>query len=230
MHKKVNAVIDLTTLVDNLPIAIFLIGNDGRVLLSNRMAQKIHCANPRKDGAERFGDIVGCPNATKSSGGCGLSKRCQLCQIKTKMDEAFSAKKSIAQFETDVGRPSIDLRTLRMTLTYIRANNQLTSEQEMCIVTVEDITELKRKERLEAASETIGAICHEMNQPLQAIMGNVELLTKFQLEDGAVSKIEKIFSEMERIQSINNKLMNLSHYQTKPYLSTNILDVERSVG
>jgi K+-sensing histidine kinase KdpD len=100
----------------------------------------------------------------------------------------------------------------------------------MCIVTVEDMTELKKKERMEAASETIGAICHEMNQPLQAIMGNVELLTQFQLEAGAVLKIEKIFSEMERIQSINSKLMNLTHYQTKPYLSTNILDVERSAG
>lgn len=69
-----------------------------------------------------------------------------------------------------------------------------------------------------------------MNQPLQAIIGNVELLTQFQLEDGAVSKIEKIFSEMERIKNINSKLMNLTHDRTKPYPSTNILDVERSAG
>lgn len=230
MHKQVNAVIDLTTLVDNLPIAIFLVGRDGTVLLSNRMAKKIHCDNPRKDRVKRFGNIVGCPNANENSAGCGFSKLCQLCRIKMMIDRAFSAKKSIAQFETDVGTPSFDLRTLSMTVTYIRVNEQLTSEKEMCIVTVEDITQLKKKERLEAASETIGAICHEMNQPLQAIMGNVELLTKFQLEDGAVSKIEKIFCEMERIQSINSKLMNLTHYQTKPYLSTNILDVERSAG
>jgi K+-sensing histidine kinase KdpD len=117
-----------------------------------------------------------------------------------------------------------------MTVTYVPGNERLKTGQEMSIVTVEDMTELKKKERMEAASETIGAICHEMNQPLQAIMGNVELLTQFQLEKGAVLKIEKIFSEMERIQNINSKLMNLTHYQTKPYLSTNILDVERSAG
>jgi K+-sensing histidine kinase KdpD len=69
-----------------------------------------------------------------------------------------------------------------------------------------------------------------MNQPLQAILGNVELLTKFQLEDDAISKIETIFSQMERINRINAKLMNLAHYQSKPYLSTNILDVEKSAG
>lgn len=228
MHQQVNAVIDLKTLIDNLPIAIFLVGRDGRVLLTNRMAQKIYCVDRREDRVERFGNIVGCPDASENDAGCGFSKRCQLCQVKAMIDQAFSAKKSIAQFETDAGTPSIDLCTLRITVTYIRVNEHLKSEQEMCIVTVEDITQLKRKERLEAANETIGAICHEMNQPLQAIMGNVELLTKFQLEDGAISKIEKIFSEMERIQSINNKLMNLTHYKTKPYLSTNILDVEGS--
>jgi nitrogen-specific signal transduction histidine kinase len=122
------------------------------------------------------------------------------------------------------------VRSIRMTVTYVCVNKQLKTEQEMCIVTVEDMTELKKKESMEAASETIGAICHEMNQPLQAIMGNVELLTQFQLEEGAISKIEKILGEMERIQNINKKLMNLAHYQTKPYLSTNILDVERSAG
>jgi nitrogen-specific signal transduction histidine kinase len=146
------------------------------------------------------------------------------------LGRAFAAKKSIAPFETNIGAPLKDVRNFRMTITYVCVDERLQTEQEMCIVTVEDMTELKKKERLEAASETIGAICHEMNQPLQAIMGNVELLTQFHLEDGAVSKIEKIFSEMERIKNINSKLMNLTYYRTKPYPSTNILDVERSAG
>jgi K+-sensing histidine kinase KdpD len=69
-----------------------------------------------------------------------------------------------------------------------------------------------------------------MNQPLQAIIGNAELLTKFQLEDGAISKVENIFSQVERIKIINTKLMNLARYQSRPYLSTNILDIEKSVA
>jgi nitrogen fixation/metabolism regulation signal transduction histidine kinase len=230
LKEKVNTMIDLETLMDNLPIAIFLIGRDGRVLLTNRVAEKNHCIDLRERKVKRFGDMVGCPNASENNCGCGLSEFCHLCRIKEKIDRAFTAKESIAPFEADTGTGSMGARSLRVTATYIGVAEGLKEEQEMCIVTVEDLTELKKKERLAAASETIGAICHEMNQPLQAIMGNVELLAKFQLEEGAVSKIEKIFSEMERIKSINSKLMNLTHYQTKPYLSTNILDVERAAG
>ncbi len=230
MHEEVNTMIDLKTLVDNLPIAIFLVDRDGRLLLSNRVAKKDHDIDTRESKVKRFGDMVDCLNANENDAGCGFSKFCHLCQIKAMTDRAFAAKKSIAPFEANIATRSIGVRSLRMTVTYLCVDKRPKSEREMCVVTVEDMTELKKKERLEAASETIGAICHEMNQPLQAIMGNVELLTKFQLEDGAISRIEKIFSEMERIKSINAKLMNLTHYQTKPYLSTNILDVEGSAG
>ncbi len=224
------AAIDLKTLVDHLPIAIFLIDRHGRVLLSNRTAKKNHRVDQHNDGTERFGDIIGCPNVNENGAGCGFSNACHLCRVKTMIDRAFTAKKNISPFETRIGTGSTGVRSLTMTITYIHVNERLQSKQEMCIVTIEDMTELKRKERLEAASETIGAICHEMNQPLQAILGNVELLTKYQLDDGAISKIDNIFSEMERIKSINTKLMNLASYQSKPYLSTNILDVERSAG
>ena len=229
-HQQVNTMIDLTTLVDNLPIAIFLVGRHGGVLLSNRMARNIRRVDRREDRIERFGDMVGCPNVLENEAGCGFSQVCHFCRIKAMIEQAFTVKEGIPPFEINIGARSADVRSLRMTVTYIHLDDRLKAEREMCIVTVEDLTELKKKERLAAASETIGAICHEMNQPLQAIMGNVELLTQFQLEEGATSKIEKIFREMERIKDISTKLMNLSRYQTKPYLSTNILDVERAAG
>jgi nitrogen fixation/metabolism regulation signal transduction histidine kinase len=222
--------IDLKNIVNNLPIAIILVNRERRILLSNRMAQKIHFVERRASKARRFGDMVGCVNVSENGAGCGSSESCHICQVKAMIDRAFTIKKSIAPFETNIDTRSMGVRNLTMTATYICVNKRPKSEQEMCIVTVDDITEFKKKERLEAATETIGAICHEMNQPLQAIMGNVELLTQFQLEDGAISKIENILSGMERIKNINIKLMNLSHYQTKPYTSTKILDVEGSAG
>jgi nitrogen-specific signal transduction histidine kinase len=216
--------------VNNLPIAIILVDRDRRILLSNRMAQNIHCADRRESKTRRLGDMFDCPHANENAAGCGYSESCHLCQVKAMIDWGFSTKKNIAPFEANIDTRSTGVRNLTMTVTYISVNERFKSDQEICIVTVEDITELKKKERLEAASETIGAICHEMNQPLQTIMGNVELLTQFQLENGAISRIEKILSEMERIKRINSKLMNFTHYRTKPYSSTNILDLERSAG
>lgn len=222
--------IDVKTLVDNLPIAIVLIDKNRRILLSNRHAEKINHLDRCESQVKRFGDMVGCPNADENDAGCGFAEFCYLCQAKAMIELAFSTKKNIAQFETNISMSSMGVRSLRMTITYILLNERLNSEQEMCVVTVEDMTELKEKERLAAVSETIGAICHELNQPLQAIMGNVELLAEFKLEDKAISRIEKIYVEIERIKSINRKLRNITRYQTKPYLSTSILDVERSAG
>jgi nitrogen-specific signal transduction histidine kinase len=222
--------IDLKTIVDNIPIAIFVVNRENKILLANRAAQKIHNVDLRNRNVHGFGDVVGCRNATENDQGCGFSKFCYLCHAMAMVDRAFADQKSISEFETNISTCSAGVRNLRISVTYTHINGQETLEQAVSIVTVEDLTELKKKERLAVASETIGAICHELNQPLQAIIGHVELLTKFQLEDGAISRIEQIFSEMERIKSINIKLMNLTHYQTKPYLSTNILDVDRSTG
>jgi signal transduction histidine kinase len=146
------------------------------------------------------------------------------------IDQAFATRKSAPPFETNISTRSMGVRSLKMTVTYIGVNELLTSEQAHCIVTIDDMTEMKKKEHLVAALETIGAICHEMNQPLQAMMGNLELLAKFHLEAGAITKVEKINSEMERIRCIINKLLHVTDYQTKPYLSTTILDIEKSVS
>jgi nitrogen fixation/metabolism regulation signal transduction histidine kinase len=220
--------IDLKTVVEHLPIAIFLVDKDRRILLSNGAAKKIQTVDRPENKIKRVGDAVGCSYADENAAGCGFSKYCHLCLAKEMIDRAFAAKTSIAQFDTDIDTRSKGIRSLRMTATYVCASGQLHLEQGICIVTIEDMSELKKKERLAAATETVGAICHEMNQPLQAIMGNAELLTSYQLEEDAITKIDKIRSELQRIKNINNKLLNLTQYQTKPYLSTTILDVERS--
>lgn len=222
--------LDLITIIDNLPNAIIVVDRDRRVLLANRRAQELRLHDRLEIKAKRFGNMVGCLNADDDAAGCGFSRFCHLCQAKTMIDQAFATQISAPPFETNISTRSMGVRSLKMTVTYIGGNELLTSEQAHCIVTIEDMTEIKKKEHLVAALETIGAICHEMNQPLQALMGNLELLARFQQEAGAIAKIEKINTEMERIKSIITKLLNVTDYQTKPYLSTNILDIEKSVS
>lgn len=220
--------LDLKSIIDNLPLAIFVVDDSRRILLSNRLAKKCHGLDQNESNTRRFGDIVGCTNAYHHVAGCGFSEFCQYCQVKAMIDRAFAAKSSSAQFETDISTRSMGVRSLSITVSHIGSNAMPASEKGVCVVTVEDLTERKKKEKLAAAVETIGAVCHELNQPLQAIMGSVALLAMFQLEDGAMARIEKINGEIQRIRSINHKLMNITHYQTKPYLSTTILDIEKS--
>lgn len=220
--------LDLKTVIDNLPIAIFVVDKERRLVLSNRMAIAIHGIDRRRSTAKRLGDIVGCANADENEKGCGFSPLCGFCQVKAMVERTFSTQNSTAQLETNLTTRSKGVRCLRLTATYIAEKKGVPSAKEVCIVTVEDITDLKKKEHLAAASETIGAISHEMNQPLQAILGNVELLARCRLDDSAFSRVEKILSEMERIKNFTSKLLNLTDYRTKRHLSTKILDVEES--
>ncbi len=99
---------------------------------------------------------------------------------------------------------------------------------------VHDITEAKRneqatleKEKLSAVVKTASAICHEMNQPLMVILGFTELLEE-ELASGEVqaSSVKEIRKQVERLGTITKKLMNITQFKTKGYLTSEILDID----
>lgn len=89
---------------------------------------------------------------------------------------------------------------------------------------------LADEETLKAVLETAGGVCHELNQPLQAVMGAVQL----QLMDvdpslplhGALTEIDR---DVRRMGEITRKLTKITRYRTRPYLDgVQILDIEES--
>lgn len=92
-----------------------------------------------------------------------------------------------------------------------------------------DITDIKKTEKVLAAIETAGAICHEMNQPLQVIFGNLELLKMGTESDSPNFKfIENILQQAEKLGMITKKLTHITHYETKAYMQGTIFDIDRS--
>ena len=92
-----------------------------------------------------------------------------------------------------------------------------------------DITDLKKTEKVVAAVETAGGICHEMNQPLQVILGNLELL-KLNIgdDDPNIDLINKVLSQTEKVGMITKKLTNITRHETKQYLKGTIFDIDKS--
>ncbi len=86
------------------------------------------------------------------------------------------------------------------------------------------------RERLLAAIETSGAVCHELNQPLQAIMAKAELMMmRHQGDESLARDLKVIISETERMSEITRRLQRITSYKTKEYLGdTRILDLEDS--
>ncbi len=98
-----------------------------------------------------------------------------------------------------------------------------------------DITERKRaeeekkhNEQLTAALEMAGAVCHELNQPLQVISGHIDLL-RMDSTDGRVNaSLEVIKEQVDRMGSITRELMGLKKYSNRDYLGkSKITDIRR---
>jgi len=87
-----------------------------------------------------------------------------------------------------------------------------------------------RREKLQSVLETAGAVCHELNQPLQSLLGYAELLMRNADKDSPVyNKAKFIQNQIERMGQITKKLMNITHYKTRPYArGIRIIDIDSS--
>lgn len=93
------------------------------------------------------------------------------------------------------------------------------------IATFSDITERNRaeqeqgeKERLQGVLEMAGAVCHELNQPLQTLLGHSELITMEQAPDSQIAKdMHTIQSNISRISQITRRLAGITKYKTMEY-------------
>ena len=119
------------------------------------------------------------------------------------------------------------------------ATVQSFDEDEVCIsigsltiVTKEMKAEEERlkRERLQVTLEMAGAVCHELNQPMQTISGYTEsLLRDFSKTDRSHDRIEKVMEEIIRMGTITKKLMRITKYETKNYLQgIKIVDIDKS--
>ena len=109
-------------------------------------------------------------------------------------------------------------------------------EQNGSVAVLSDLTEKNRaaqnqiqKEKLEGVLETAGAVCHELNQPLQTLSGYTELLAMQFTESDALANIEKITAQIERMRDITDKLQGITRYETTDYFShTKIIDIHKA--
>jgi PAS domain S-box-containing protein len=105
------------------------------------------------------------------------------------------------------------------------------------IATVTDISQRKsaeketyEKQKLQGVLEMAGAICHEINQPLQSILGYSELMlmdSQYGQEDNMEDyNLKSITSQASRLGKITKKLSKITRYRTIDYPgNTKIVDI-----
>jgi PAS domain S-box-containing protein len=92
--------------------------------------------------------------------------------------------------------------------------------------------ELAAQEKRAVVAELAGATAHELNQPLTAVMGYADLLTRrIEAESPLSTASAAIVRETERMADIVRKIGKLTKYETKPYVGeAKIIDLDRAVG
>jgi len=84
--------------------------------------------------------------------------------------------------------------------------------------------EKMEKEKLQGVLEMAGAICHEINQPLQTIMGYASLFDP--PESITATELQQIKTQATRIGDITKKLAGITRYKTISYPGdTTIVDI-----
>ncbi|WP_054032593.1 histidine kinase N-terminal 7TM domain-containing protein [Desulfatitalea tepidiphila] len=104
------------------------------------------------------------------------------------------------------------------------------------MIILRDVTErhraqwaLGQSERLQGVLEMAGAVCHDLNQPIMAIMGYAELILLDLAQDDPLYPIMmNLTAQLEKITTITQKLMRITRYATKDYGGQQIIDIEKA--
>lgn len=90
--------------------------------------------------------------------------------------------------------------------------------------------ELRQHERSVAVAQLAGATAHELNQPLTAVLGYAELLTRKLAQEPALQRTAEVIArEAERMANIVKRIGRITRYETMTYVGgSQILDIEKA--
>ena len=162
----------------------------------------------------RVGDLLRCNNALSAEGGCGTHELCGSCPIRKKIEETFRAKSSFTDLEAILEVAECD--------TYVSGEYMEIDDKEGMVITVHDITRLKKaeaelnraREKAENADRSKSAflanMSHEIRTPLNAIVGFSELLASASTEEEKTQFLEIVHSNNELLQQLIADILDLS--------------------
>ncbi|MEH0022163.1 MAG: GAF domain-containing protein [Desulfobacter sp.] len=137
------------------------------------------------------------------------------------------------------GKADFDSELIRKDGSRLKAHMIITASgkgtpDDQTIAIIADLSRLEtihqeriEKEKLQGVLEMAGAICHEINQPLQTIIGYTTL---FDTPEAVSPKaLKEIKSQAKRIGKITSRLSKITRYKTISYPGdTTIVDIWRS--
>lgn len=87
-----------------------------------------------------------------------------------------------------------------------------------------------REAKLQGVMELAGAACHELNQPLQVVLGYADLLSKdLSQADPLREELTIIIEQIDKMNLILKRIRAITKYETLDYIDgIKIIDIEKS--
>ena len=131
------------SIMQNVHAFILLIDRDFIVTRTNYY--DITKARKPEGRLTRVGDLLRCNNALSAEGGCGTHELCGSCPIRRKIEETFRSKSNFTDLEA-----VLDIRDRRGEVSecdaYVSGEYMEIDDKEGMVITVHDITRLKKAE------------------------------------------------------------------------------------
>lgn len=221
----------LLEIINALPLVVLVIDRRRAVTLANKAS--LEFTGRDKDALIGLvtGEAFSCINQDEDSRGCGFSEHCTRCRFKAALEDTLGDGVPRYMVETTKELIGKGKRILRFSTKPLRL-----AGEHVALLSIQDLTEERNMERirverekLAAVLETTGGVCHELSQPLQVIMGYCEILKQHDdLDKETAHALVAIHGEVDKLARLAHDLTRITRYETKPYLTSKILDIERS--
>ena len=207
-----------SAILKNVHAFILLINNDFKVLKTNYYQQTGTRKGPEE---KRVGDLLQCRNALSAEGGCGTHVYCGSCPIRQAIRQAFEQRRGFTNLEATLNMVTSENQTVACEAV-ISGSYFLLNEEENMVLTVHDITNLKKVEReLKVAKEKaenadiaksafLANMSHEIRTPLNAITGFAEVMGSANTEEEKTQYQEIIKMNADLLMQLVNDILDMS--------------------
>ncbi len=224
------------TVLNATPNPNFVIDESLQVREVNRRASEFLQQDAEELLGHLPGEAVSCSYRQDDPRGCGFSSRCNRCVIRNSVNRAFKGH-SIHRAKSHMYLEQ-EGKTRRVTL-HVTASPFEFESSPFVLLTLEDITDRERmeealleNENLKATQRMARTVAHEFRQPLGSLKLVADLVEANEDSPEILrTASQKIPPQIDRMNTIVNKLLSITRVQAKPYLGdVEILDISGSAG